>query len=106
MHATSPANQQCLAPQKAMNLSEAQHASLRDARRQLLMQTQTLRRQRAHLLQQLNTPLPGDSDVLNTEALSQVSCLPRPTDQCSWAFHRAKAVDNASCAHTDVSGIY
>ena len=59
--------------QKAMNLSEAQHASLRDARRQLLTQTQTLRRQRAHLLQQLNTPLPGDSDVLNTEALSQVN---------------------------------
>ena len=61
--------------QKAMNLSEEQHASLRDARRQLLTQTQTLRRQRAHLLQQLNTPLPGDSDVLNTEALSQVRRL-------------------------------
>ena len=34
---------------------------------------QVLRRQRSHLLQQLNTPLPGDSDSLNTEALSQVS---------------------------------
>jgi len=66
----------CPAPQNAMNLSEEQHASLRDARRQLLTQTHTLRRQRAHLLQQLNTPLPGDSDVLNTEALSQVNCLP------------------------------
>ena len=62
--------------QKAMNLTEEQHAGLREARRQLLAQMQSLRRQRSHLLQQLNTPLPGDSDVLNTEALSQVTnCL-------------------------------